>query len=78
MEPGGEGINVARAIKKLGGEATAIFPSGGYTRKFFNHLLDNENVPSVILKPPTIQEKMSLSLMNLPIINIVLDCRALN
>ena len=28
LEPGGGGINVARAIKKLGGEATAIFPSG--------------------------------------------------
>ncbi len=35
LEPGGGGINVARAIKKLGGEATAIFPSGGYTGKFF-------------------------------------------
>ena len=38
LEPGGGGINVARAIKKLGGEATAIFPSGGYTGKYFNHL----------------------------------------
>ena len=28
LEPGGGGINVARAIKKLGGEATAIFASG--------------------------------------------------
>ena len=50
MEPGGGGINVARAIKKLGGEATAIFPSGGYTGKFFNHLLENENVTSVIIE----------------------------
>ncbi len=30
FEPGGGGLNVARAIKKLGGEALAIFPSGGY------------------------------------------------
>jgi 6-phosphofructokinase 2 len=50
LEPGGGGINVARAIKKLGGEATAIFPSGGYTGKFFNHLMDKENIPSVIIQ----------------------------
>jgi 6-phosphofructokinase 2 len=50
LEPGGGGINVARAIKKLGGEATAIFPSGGYTGKFFNHLIGKENVPAVIIE----------------------------
>lgn len=50
LEPGGGGINVARAIKKLGGESTAIFPSGGYTGKFFNHLLEKENISSVIIE----------------------------
>lgn len=50
LEPGGGGINVARALKKLGGEAIAIFPSGGYTGKFFNHLLEKENVRSVIIE----------------------------
>ena len=50
LEPGGGGINVARAIKKLGGEAIAIFPSGGYTGKYFNHLLKIENIPSVIIE----------------------------
>ena len=50
LEPGGGGINVARAIKKLGGEAIAIFPSGGYTGKFFNHLLEKENIPAVIIE----------------------------
>jgi 6-phosphofructokinase 2 len=49
LEPGGGGINVARAIKKLGGQATAIFPSGGYTGKFFNHLLEKENIPALII-----------------------------
>src|SRR3954454_4525229 len=44
LEPGGGGINVARAVKKLGGEALAIFPSGGYTGKFLNHLVDIEHV----------------------------------
>ena len=50
LEPGGGGINIARAIKKLGGEAIAIFPSGGYTGKYFNHLLEKENIPSVIIE----------------------------
>lgn len=50
LDPGGGGINVARAIKKLGGEATAIFPSGGYTGKFFNHLMEKENIRSVIIE----------------------------
>lgn len=50
LEPGGGGINVARAIKKLGGEATAVFPSGGYTGKYFNHLLEKENIPCIIIE----------------------------
>ncbi len=49
LEPGGGGINVARAIRKLGGEAIAVFPSGGYTGKFFNYLLKKEKVPSIII-----------------------------
>ena len=36
LEPGGGGINVARAIKKLGGNAVAIFPSGGIPAKASN------------------------------------------
>jgi 6-phosphofructokinase 2 len=50
LEPGGGGINVARALKKLEGSATAIFPSGGYTGKFFNHLMEAENIVSVIIE----------------------------
>jgi 6-phosphofructokinase 2 len=50
LEPGGGGINIARAIKKLGGAATAIFPSGGYTGKHFNHLLEKENIDAVIIE----------------------------
>lgn len=49
LEPGGGGINVARAIKKLGGIATAIYPSGGYTGRHFDHLLEEENIPIVII-----------------------------
>lgn len=50
LEPGGGGINVARAIKKLGGVVTAIYPAGGYTGKFFNKLLAEENVQSIIIE----------------------------
>ena len=49
LEPGGGGINVARAIKKLGGNPVAIFPSGGYTGKYFNHLLEQEKIESLII-----------------------------
>lgn len=44
FEPGGGGVNVARAIKKLGGEATAIYLAGGYTGVFLNELLKREGV----------------------------------
>ena len=49
LEPGGGGINVARAIKKLGGEAIAVYPAGGYTGRHFNALLENENVQAIII-----------------------------
>jgi 6-phosphofructokinase 2 len=50
LEPGGGGINVARAIKKLGGVATAVYPSGSYTGKAFNALLANEDIPAIIIE----------------------------
>jgi 6-phosphofructokinase 2 len=49
LEPGGGGINVARVIKRLGAEAIAVFPSGGYTGQFFNHLLQQEDIPCGIV-----------------------------
>lgn len=49
LEPGGGGINVARAIKKLGGQAVAIYPAGGYTGAFFNELMKKEGIDSVII-----------------------------
>jgi 6-phosphofructokinase 2 len=44
IEPGGGGVNVARALHRLGSRVTAIFPSGGYTGPYFEHLLDIERV----------------------------------
>lgn len=50
FEPGGGGVNVARAIKKLGGDAIAVYFAGGYTGKFYRQLLDEEKIQSVIIE----------------------------
>lgn len=50
FDAGGGGINVARAIKKLGGEAIAVYPSGGCTGSLFDQLLARENVPCKIIR----------------------------
>jgi len=50
FEPGGGGINVARAIRKIGGEAIAIYPSGGYSGKFLNLLLKEENLSALTVE----------------------------
>lgn len=47
FDPGGGGINVARAVIKLGGNAKAIYPSGGCTGQLFDKLLAEENVPCI-------------------------------
>jgi 6-phosphofructokinase 2 len=43
-EPGGGGVNVARAIHRLGGEALALYPCGGPIGEMFQRLLDDEGV----------------------------------
>ncbi len=48
-EPGGGGINVSRAIHKLGGQSKAVYLSGGYTSKQFESLLTAESIASVAL-----------------------------
>lgn len=45
FEPGGGGINVARAVRRLGGEAVAFYPAGGFAGRFFESLLEEEGVP---------------------------------
>lgn len=44
MEAGGGGINVSRAIQKLGGESIAIFPSGGLNGRCLNQILETQNI----------------------------------
>jgi 6-phosphofructokinase 2 len=43
-DPGGGGINVARAVHALGGDALAIFPAGGAAGEMIRHLLYEEGV----------------------------------
>ena len=43
-EPGGGGINVARAVHRLGGDAEAWFPAGGTGGELLQHLLEAEGV----------------------------------
>jgi 6-phosphofructokinase 2 len=44
-EAGGGGINVARAIHRLGGDALALFPAGGPAGQLLTSLLASEGVP---------------------------------
>lgn len=44
FEPGGGGVNVCRAIKKLGGESTLLYPTGGLTGERLQELLDQEGL----------------------------------
>ena len=44
FEPGGGGINVCRAIKKLGGESILLYPAGGLTGARLQELLDQEGL----------------------------------
>ena len=54
-EAGGGGINVSRAIKKLGGESLCIFPSGGVNGKLLEEFLTRLeiNYKSVSIKDET-------------------------
>lgn len=52
FEPGGGGVNVSRAIKKLGGESQLIYPAGGYTGNRLRDLLEEERISH---RPVTIE-----------------------
>ena len=45
-DPGGGGVNVARVIRRLGGDARTIYPVGGTIGKLLRQLLDQEGVAS--------------------------------
>lgn len=44
-EPGGGGINVSKALKKLGAVSMALFPAGGNNGNMLCSLLDAEGIP---------------------------------
>lgn len=46
FDPGGGGVNVARVVRTLGGEAVAVFPAGGNTGRMLQSLLDQEGIDS--------------------------------
>lgn len=55
QEPGGGGINVSRAIKKLGGESAAYYFSGGTSGQVMHQLLEAEAIEHypVAINSPT-------------------------
>ncbi|MBR0914539.1 1-phosphofructokinase family hexose kinase [Bradyrhizobium japonicum] len=48
-DPGGGGINVARVLKRLGTEASAIYPAGGATGQTLAALVEREAVRSIVI-----------------------------
>lgn len=46
-EPGGGGINVARALHKLGGRTTAVYPLGGASGELLRQLLNEQQIEQV-------------------------------
>lgn len=50
LEPGGGGINVSRALKRLGGKSLAIYLAGGPAGDKMEELLNNEEVDQQIIR----------------------------
>jgi 6-phosphofructokinase 2 len=48
-DPGGGGINVARVLRRLGIDATAIYPAGGATGQLLANLVEREGVRSIVI-----------------------------
>lgn len=49
LDPGGGGVNVARVVQRLGGQALAVYAAGGPTGEAYRRLIDAERVPSVVV-----------------------------
>ena len=50
--PGGGGINVARAVVRLGGDAVAVYPAGGPPGDLIDLLMEQEQVPRRVVGVP--------------------------
>ncbi len=61
LEPGGGGINVSRAIKKLDGHSVAFFPSAGTYGELLQDLLEEEQVEyQAVNASDTIRENINI------------------
>jgi len=49
-DPGGGGVNVARVIKRFGGDVEAILPAGGFTGQLLRRLIDDEGITTRIIE----------------------------
>jgi len=49
-DPGGGGINVARVVKRFGGDVEAIFPVGDLTGQTLRRLIDNEGIANRVVE----------------------------
>lgn len=47
-DAGGGGVNVARVIKRLGGDVAAAYPAGGPIGEFLRRLIEAEGVESIV------------------------------
>ena len=63
VDPGGGGINVARAIRRLGGQATALVAIGGGAGAQLLLLLATEGVPTVAFQGPG-ETRLALSVLD--------------
>jgi 6-phosphofructokinase 2 len=48
--PGGGGVNVARVVKRFGGDVEAILPIGGFTGQLLRRLIDAEGIASRVVE----------------------------
>ena len=49
-DPGGGGVNVARVVKKFGGDVEAILPVGGVTGQLLCRLINEQGIPNRIIE----------------------------
>jgi 6-phosphofructokinase 2 len=52
-DPGGGGVNVARVVRRFGGDVEAILPVGGFTGELLRRLLAKEQISSRLIKAET-------------------------
>ncbi|TFC84747.1 1-phosphofructokinase family hexose kinase [Cryobacterium sp. TmT2-59] len=49
LDPGGGGMNVARVVQRLGGQALAVYTAGGPTGEAYRRLIEAEHIPTLVV-----------------------------